>query len=195
MSVSGNGTIRSVTVYCSSSRTVPRVYPQAAAEVGRAIASQGWTLVYGGNCVGCMGELANGARAAGGKVVGVTPQIMVDEGIGDDLCDELIVTPGMRERKAVLEQRGDAFVALPGGIGTFEELFEILVGRVLGCHDKPIVILNIAGYYDPLVAMLEHGIEQGFIRPKVREAYFVTDSVESGVEFLRTRSPGADVSR
>ena len=188
MSVSGNGTIRSVTVYCSSSRTVPRVYPQAAAEVGRAIASQGWTLVYGGNCVGCMGELANGARAAGGKVVGVTPQIMVDEGIGDDLCDELIVTPGMRERKAVLEQRGDAFVALPGGIGTFEELFEILVGRVLGCHDKPIVILNIAGYYDPLVAMMEHGSEHGFIRPNVREAYFVADSVELAVEFLRSRS-------
>jgi uncharacterized protein (TIGR00730 family) len=187
--------IRSVTVYCSSSRTVPRDYPVAAAELGRAIASHGWSLVYGGNCVGCMGELANGARAAGGRVIGVTPQIMVDEGIGDELCDELIVTPGMRERKALLEQRGDAFVALPGGIGTFEELFEILVGRVLGCHDKPIVILNVTGYYDPLVAMMEHGIEHGFIRPKVREAYFVADSVETAVEFLRSRSQGADLSR
>jgi uncharacterized protein (TIGR00730 family) len=185
----------SVTVYCSSSRTVPRDYPIAAANLGRAIATQGWTLIYGGNCVGCMGELANGARSAGGKVVGITPQLMVDEGIGDEKCDELIVTPTMRERKALLEQRGDAFVALPGGIGTFEELFEILVGRALGYHDKPVVILNVAGYYDPLVSMLEHGFEHGFIRAKVREAYFVADSVENAVEFLRSRSNQTDFSR
>ena len=110
----------------------------------------------------------------------------MDEGIGDDLCDELVVTPDMRQRKALLEQRGDAFVALPGGLGTFEELFEILVGRILGYHDKPIVILNVAGYYDPLVAMLEHGIENHFIKAKAREAYFVATSVGEAVEFLRT---------
>ena len=93
----------------------------AAAELGRGIASRNWTLIYGGNCVGCMGELAHSARAAGGRVVGITPQSMVDEGIGDQLCDELIVTPGMRERKALMEHRGDAFIALPGGLGTLEE--------------------------------------------------------------------------
>src|SRR4029079_3133274 len=120
-------TIRSVTVYCSSSTKVPDVYPREAAELGRAIARQGWTLVYGGNCVGCMGSLANGAREAGGKVLGIKPQLMVDEGIGDKLCDELIVTDNMRERKALLEQRGDALIALPGGLGTLEELFEVLV--------------------------------------------------------------------
>ena len=173
-----------VTVYCSSSTSVPDVYPAAASQLGRAIAERGWTLIYGGNCVGCMGALANGARASKGKVIGVTPQVMVDEGIGDDLCDELIVTPDIRQRKAMLEQRGDAFIALPGGIGTLEELFEILVGRVLGSHGKPIVILNIAGYYDPLVAMLEHGIEHHFIRPKVRDAYFVAESVPQAVQFL-----------
>jgi uncharacterized protein (TIGR00730 family) len=181
--------MRSVTVYCSSSNAVPQVYTLAAAELGRAIASSGWTLIYGGNCVGCMGALANGARSAGGKVIGITPQLMIDEGIGDELCDELVVTPNMRERKALLEQRGDAFIALPGGIGTFEELFEILVGRMLGYHAKPIVILNVAGYYDPLVAMLEHGIEHHFIRPKARDAYFIADSVEQAVHFLANWHP------
>ncbi len=184
--------VQAVTVYCSSSNYVPPEYPLAAAELGRAIAAQGWALVYGGNCVGCMGALANAVREGGGKVVGVTPQSMFDEGIGDAACDELIVTADMRQRKALLEQRGDAFIALPGGIGTFEELFEILVGRALGCHDKPIVVLNVTGYYDPFVAMIEHGIEQQFIRPKVRDAYFVATTVEQAVEFLR--SHGANVT-
>jgi uncharacterized protein (TIGR00730 family) len=180
--------IQSVTVYCSSSTQVPDVYPREAAELGRAIARQGWTLVYGGNCIGCMGALADGAREAGGKVLGITPQIMVDDGIGDDKCDELIVTPDMRARKALLEQRGDAFIALPGGIGTFEEFFEILVGRFLNTHQKPVVLLNIAGYYDPLVAMIEHGIEHRFIRSRVREAYFLATTVDEAIQHLRTHA-------
>jgi uncharacterized protein (TIGR00730 family) len=179
--------IRSVTVYCSSSSHVPDVYPRAAAELGRAIAREKWTLVYGGNCVGCMGALANGARDAGGKVLGISPQLMVDGGIGDDKCDEYIVTPDMRARKALLEQRGDAFITLPGGIGTFEEFFEILVGRVLGMHHKPVVLLDVAGYYDPLVAMFDHGIEHRFIKPKVREAYFLATTVDEAIQHLRTR--------
>jgi uncharacterized protein (TIGR00730 family) len=181
-------TIRSVTVYCSSSNRVPGVYPRAAAELGRAMAREGWLLVYGGNCVGCMGALANGAREAGGKVLGITPQVMVDDGIGDDACDELIVTPDMRARKALLEQRGDAFVALPGGIGTFEEFFEILVGRFLNLHQKPVVLLNLAGYYDPLVAMIEHGIEHHFIKPRVREAYFLARTVDEAIQHLRNHA-------
>src|SRR4051812_9237283 len=128
-----------------------------------------------------MASVADAARAAGGKVIGITPQLMLDHGIGDDLCDELVVTPGMRERKALLEQRGDAFVALPGGLGTFEELFEILVGRMLGYHAKPIVLLDVAGDYDPLIAMIEHGIEHRFIRPNAREAYLVARSVDEAI--------------
>lgn len=181
--------IRAVTVYCSSSKSVPRVYFDAAAELGRAIAMQGWTLVYGGNAVGCMGALADAARAAGGRVVGVTPQLLVDHGIADRQCDELIVTATMRERKAQLEQRGDAFVALPGGLGTFEEVFEILVGRTLGYHQKPVVLLNVAGYYAPLLAMIEHGIEYRFIRPVAREAYVVAASVEEAIRCLRSIDP------
>jgi len=131
-----------------------------------------------------MAAVADAAREAGGKVVGVTPQLMLDHGLGDDHCDELLVTPGMRERKALLEQRGDAFIALPGGLGTLEELFEILVGRLLGYHDKPIVLLNVAGYYDALLAAIEHGIRQGFIRPRARQAYFVAPDVPPAIAFL-----------
>lgn len=181
--------IRAITVYCSSAKSVPPVYFHAAAELGRAIAGEGWTLVYGGNAVGCMGALADGARAAGGRVVGVTPQLLVNHGIADDACHELIVTATMRERKALLEQRGDAFVALPGGLGTFEEVFEILVGRTLGYHQKPIVLLNVAGYYAPLLAMIEHGIEHRFIRPIAREAYVVAGSVEEAIRSLRKIDP------
>jgi uncharacterized protein (TIGR00730 family) len=116
--------------------------------------------------------------------------MMVEQGIGDDACDEMCVTETMRERKALLEERGDAFVALPGGLGTFEEVFEILVGRLLKYHDKPIVLLNIAGYYDPLLVMIEHGVEQRFIKPGARNAYFVARNVAEAIAHLR--STGAD---
>ena len=182
--------IRAVTVYCSSSKSVPAVYFEAAAELGGAIAARGWAVVYGGNAVGCMGALADAARAAGGRVVGITPQLLVDHGIADEQCDELIVTATMRERKALLEQRGDAFVALPGGLGTFEEVFEVLVGRTLGYHEKPVVLLNVAGYYGPLLAMIEHGIEHRFIRPVARDAYVVAGSVAEAIGFLESHGRG-----
>jgi hypothetical protein len=178
-------TIHSVTVYCSSSRHVAALYLAAADALGRGIACAGWALVYGGNHLGCMAALADGARAAGGRVVGITPQLLMDKGLGDKKCDELIVTPDIRQRKALMEERGDAFVALPGGIGTLEEIFEILVGRYLGCHSKPIVLLNIAGFYEPLLRLLEHGLEQKFIREPIREMLYVADRVESALDYLR----------
>src|SRR3954463_8728585 len=185
-------TIRAVTVYCSSSHSVAAAYFNAARELGHEIARAGWALVYGGNNLGLMDAVACACRSAGGKVIGITPQRMVDEGIADSACAELIVTTDMRERKALLEARGDALVALPGGIGTFEEFFEVLVGRMLGYHAKPIVVLNIAGYYDPLILMIDHGIEQGFIKPKAREAFYVTTSVRDAMEYLKRHPPGAN---
>jgi hypothetical protein len=177
-------TIRAVTVYCSSSRHVPAVYFENAAALGAAIAHAKWDLVYGGNLIGCMGALADAARATGGRVIGITPELLVREGIADNACSELVVTQTMRQRKALLEERGDAFIALPGGLGTFEEVFEILVARLLGYHQKPIVLLNVADYYAPLLAMIEHGIEQRFIKPTARAAYFVARSVPEAIEFL-----------
>jgi uncharacterized protein (TIGR00730 family) len=176
--------MRAVTVYCSSGSHVPPAYFTAAAELGRAIAAQRWTLVYGGNSVGCMGALADAAREGGGMVIGVTPQVLVDKGIADEQCHELVITQDMRQRKAIMEERGDAFIALPGGLGTFEEIFEIIVGRVLGTHAKPIVLLNIAGYYDPLLAMIDHGVEQRFIKGTARDLYRVFAAVGPAIDYL-----------
>jgi uncharacterized protein (TIGR00730 family) len=181
--------VKSLTVYCSSSRAVPRHYFDAAEACGRAIAHNNWTLIYGGNSVGLMQALADTARAAGGKVVGVTPKLMVDKGIHDSLADELVVTNTMRDRKALMEERGDAFLTLPGGLGTFEEIFEIIVGKQLGYHNKAIVLLNVARYFDPLLHMIEHGIAQSFIKPKVRELYFVASSVDEAIAHFKSYQP------
>ncbi len=177
--------IQSVTVYCSSSRTAAPVYLAAARELGELIARAGWTLVYGGNNLGSMGVLANAARNAGGKVIGVTPRSLVDDGSADEKCDELLITTGMRERKALLEERGDAFIALPGGLGTLEELFEILVGKFLGYHTKPVVLLNIENFYAPLLAMIEHAIELQFMKPRVRKLFHVAHTPAEAIDFLQ----------
>ena len=183
--------IHAVTVYCSSSIGVPRVYVDAAAELGASIAGQQWTLVYGGNFIGLMAAISQAARDRGGKVVGITPKLLVNKGYADPHCDELIVTNGMRDRKAMLEERGDAFIALPGGLGTLEEVFEIIVGKQLDYHDKPIVLLNIADYYRPLLQMIEHGIELHFIKPKARELYFVAATVAQAMDYLQQYTPPA----
>lgn len=191
--VRGMGAIRAVTVYCSSSDAVDPVYFDAARAVGRGVAGSGWTLVYGGNFVGLMGAVAQAARDAGGRVVGVTPRLLHDRGLTDTACDELVVTEGMRERKALLERRADAFVVLPGGTGTFEELFEVYVGRQLGYHAKPVVVVDVDGYYRPLLAMLDHGVEQRFIKRDVRDLLHVAGSAEEAVEYLRQWRPTGPV--
>lgn len=177
--------IHAVTVYCASSRHVDRIYFDTAEALGKQLAENGWKLVYGGNDLGPMGALAHGARRAGGKVIGVTPRLLVDRGVADQQCDELIITDTMRERKATMEERADAFIALPGGLGTLEEIFEIIVGKVLGFHVKPIVVLNAAGFYDPLLAMLDHGVSERFIKASSRDLYFVASDVETAVGHLR----------
>ena len=176
--------ISAVTVYCSSSKTIAPVYFDAAEHLGRALARRNWKLVYGGNNVGLMGRLADAVRAANGKVIGITPRLLLDKGLADEKCDELIVTDSMRQRKQLLEERGDAFITLPGGIGTFEEIFEVLVARSLGYHNKPIVVLNVNGYYDPLLRMIQHGVNECFIRDGVDRLWFVTDNVDAALEHI-----------
>ncbi len=120
-----------------------------------------------------MGEIARATRANGGKVVGIITRRLMELEIADMHCDELVVVDTMRERKQLLERRGDGFLMLPGGLGTYEEFFEILVGRQLGEHAKPIGVVNSHGYYNPLIAMMEHGIEHRFIKPAVKELFFI----------------------
>jgi uncharacterized protein (TIGR00730 family) len=176
--------VESVTVYCASSEALEPAFRIAAQTTGRTLAARGLGLVYGGGSVGLMGETARAARAGGGRVTGVITRKLLDLEQGWDGCDEMIVVDSMRERKKILEERGDAFLVLPGGLGTYEEFFEILVGRVLDVHRKPIAIVNDGGYYDPLVALVEHGIEHRFIRPAVRSLLIVEPEPIRAIERL-----------
>jgi uncharacterized protein (TIGR00730 family) len=136
-------------VYCASGPTHPGLLALAA-QLGESIAERGWTLVSGGGNVSAMGALAAGARANGGRTIGVIPKGLVLREMADTDADELVVTDTMRERKQIMEERSDAFIALPGGIGTLEELFETWTAGYLGMHDKPVVLLDPAGHYDGL---------------------------------------------
>jgi cytokinin riboside 5'-monophosphate phosphoribohydrolase len=181
--------IHNVTVYCSSSKSLSPRYYDAGASLGRAIAREHWNLIYGGNAIGLMKTVADAARSGGGKVIGITPQIFVDEGCHDQLCEELVITQTMRERKSLLEERGDAFIALPGGIGTMEELLEIIAGKALKYHNKPIVLLNIDGYWNPLLGMFSDAVEHGFAKSKHLSLYHVAPNVEDAIEHLLNHTP------
>ena len=153
----------SICVYCGSRPGENPLFAEAAASVGRWIGERGGQLVYGGGSGGLMGIVANAARLAGARVVGVIPQALVDKENANHACDELHIVQTMHERKAMMAERSDAFLALPGGIGTFEELFEVWTWRQLGYHDKPIGILNVAGYYDGLLDFLQTSVSSGFM--------------------------------
>jgi len=153
----------SICVYCGSRPGAHADYAAVAQAVGQWIGQQRGQLVYGGGRTGLMGLVAEATRTAGGRVVGVIPKALVDKELANPLCDELHVVDTMHERKAMMAQRSDAFLALPGGIGTFEELFEIWTWRQLGYHDKPVGLLNVAGYYDTLLEFLARSVREGFM--------------------------------
>ena len=153
----------SICVYCGSRPGENPAFAQAAQEVGRWIGEHSGQLVYGGGRSGLMGTVAEATRLAGGRVVGVIPQALVDKELADHACDELHIVQNMHERKAMMAERSDAFLALPGGIGTLEELFEVWTWRQLGYHDKPLGLLNVAGYYDGLLGFLQTSVASGFM--------------------------------
>lgn len=178
-----------VCVYCSSSDHIDPLYFDHAEEVGRRMAEAGHTLVFGGGKVGLMGRVARAVHAHDGKVVGVIPESMTDVEIAYRDADELIVTQTMRERKQIMEDRADAFITLPGGFGTLEELSEMIVGRLLGFHDKPLVLLNSHGFYDPLLTLFDHFIEHRFAKPKHLRTYAVVDSPAAAIDALASPEP------
>lgn len=153
----------SVCVYCGSRPGDNPAYTQVAQAVGQWIGDHQGQLVYGGGRSGLMGTVAEATRLAGGRVVGVIPQALVDKELANRQCDELHIVQTMHERKAMMAERSNAFVALPGGIGTFEELFEVWTWRQLGYHDKPLGLLNVAGYYDGLLGFLQTSVASGFM--------------------------------
>ncbi|WP_203990681.1 LOG family protein [Sphaerisporangium rufum] len=173
-----------ICVFCASSLKIDKKYLDLAAEVGTELARRGHTLVSGGAMVSCMGAVARAARAAGGRTVGVMPRVLVDLEIADEESDELIITSDMRERKGVMDTRSDGFLVLPGGIGTLEELFEIWTSRVIGMHDKPLVILDPWGLYAPLRLQVGQMYEAGFTRPDVFDAIAWTTTVPDALDHL-----------
>ncbi|MCU1453014.1 MAG: hypothetical protein JWN46_1160 [Acidimicrobiales bacterium] len=164
----GAGSLTRLCVFCGSNRGRNPAYADAARELGKELVGRGIGLVYGGGRVGLMGQLADAVLAAGGEVFGVIPQHLQDLEVGHTGLTELHVVASMHERKGLMADLSDGFVALPGGVGTFEELFEVLTWTQLAIHDKPVGLLDALGYYDPLLAFLDHAVTQGFLRPEHR---------------------------
>ncbi len=172
--------IQSVAVYCGASLGNSPAYADCAIHVGKSLAAQGIQVVYGGGRAGLMGQLADAALAAGGRVVGIIPDRLVSKEAAHKGLSELVVVPDMHVRKAMMMDKADAFITLPGGLGTFEELFEVWTWLQLGYHRKPVGILNVAGYYDPLLAMMQHTINAGFVRAE-NSAQLLVDTTLEGL--------------
>ena len=181
-----------ICVYGASSNEIHQEYLQAGEVLGAAMAARGHGLVFGGGLKGLMGAVARGMTSGKGTILGVAPSFFDVEGVLYPHCTEFIFTETMRERKAIMEDRADAFVMTPGGIGTFEEFFEILTLRQLGRHCKPIAVLNTRDYYGPLRQMLEQAIEQGFMRPECRGLCAFFEEPEQLLDYLES-DPGTVV--
>lgn len=192
--------IQSVCLFCGSNRGARPEYAEAARAFGDTIARQGLTLVYGAGNVGLMGIAADAALAAGGRVVGVIPEFLKAKEVAHLGLSELHVTQTMHERKALMAEKSDAFVALPGGFGTCDELFEILTWAQLSVHDKPVGLLDTAGFYQPLLAMARHMVAEGFAPARNLELFSVSGEIDILLSQMRAyrAAPGSkwlDLSR
>mgnify|MGYP006423154181 CR=1 FL=1 len=176
--------MRAICVFCASSQSVAEVFKDTARELGRELGKKGIDLVYGGASVGLMGCVARGVHEEKGRVVGVLPKFFKTKDIEYSEADELIVTQDMRERKAVMDERSDAFIVLPGGIGTLEEAMEILSMRQLRLTDKPLVFVNTQGFYDGLRATFEEMVSLKFAKPEILEMYAMVPDPLGAMEYL-----------
>jgi uncharacterized protein (TIGR00730 family) len=181
--------IRRICVYCGANAGARPAYAAAARRLGRLLGARGLGLVYGGGNVGLMGVLADAALAAGAEVLGVIPRALVARELGHQGITELRVVETMHERKAVMAELADAFVALPGGLGTLDELFEVMTWAQLGLHGKPIGLLEVEGFFAPLVAYLDRAVAEGFIRTEHRAALTVATEPEALLEQFATHRP------
>jgi len=177
-------------VYCGSAGAVDPRYRQAARELGEALAAAGIELVFGGGRIGLMGIAADAVLAGGGRVVGIIPERLRDAELAHRGVDELVITASMHDRKRVMAERADGFAVLPGGIGTLDEMFEILTWRQLGLHDKPIFLVDIAGYWQPLCALLDHIVAQHFAASLVPRLLCVVPDIAALMQALGTIPTG-----
>ncbi|MFY9510866.1 MAG: TIGR00730 family Rossman fold protein [Rubrivivax sp.] len=180
-----------VCVYCGSRHGAQPAYTEAARALGTAIGERGWQLVYGGGKVGLMGEVADAVLAAGGRVIGVIPESLMRREVGHPGLSELHVVPTMHKRKQLMAEHADAFVALPGGIGTLEELYEVWTWRQLGYHDSPIGLLNTAGFYDGLLQFMRHTVDEGFLSAEQHAALHVGSTPLALLDDLATAAGAA----
>ncbi len=187
--MAGVPALRSVCVFCGSNPGADPAYAAAASTVGATLATRGIRVVLGGGRVGLMGALADATLAAGGEIVGVIPHQLVALEIGHIGVEDLRVVESMHERKALMADLADAFIALPGGIGTFEELFEVYTWAQLGLHRKPLGLLDVAGYYAPLAAFLDHAVTQRFVRAETRALLAHDDDLGALLERLERAEP------
>lgn len=178
-------TVKSVCVYCGSRSGAMPAYAAAARDFGRLLAGEGWRLVYGAGDVGLMGEVARAAQQAGGQTFGVIPVHLLRREVGKTDLTTFVVTETMHERKKVMIMNADAVVVLPGGPGSLDELFEALTWRQLGLHDKPILVLNVEGYWDPLRSLIERSVDQGFADASLAGYLAWVDTPEAAMAALR----------
>ena len=181
--------MRYACVFGASCSLVDRIYLDAAREAGALLAQHGIGMVFGGGNTGLMGAAARGVKSQGGRVIGVIPELLNQPGIAFPQCDELIITPDMHSRKALMEKRSFAFLALPGGFGTLEELLEVITLNQLGYLRAPVAILNTNGYYDQLLGQLETCIRQDFTAPACRAIYWAAPSPQAAVAWLLSAQP------
>lgn len=184
--------MKSLCVFCGSSFGHREFFREMAAELGRRLGKNGIRLIYGGGNVGLMGVVANAALAHGGEVTGVIPQFLKDWEVAHLDVTELIVTQTMHERKAIMAERADGFVALPGGFGTLDELFEILTWKQLRLHAKPIVLLNVGGFFDPLIAMVDTMVAEGYVSAQSRQLLQVAATLDEVFSLIVHRPVGAE---
>ncbi|MBP6902128.1 MAG: TIGR00730 family Rossman fold protein [Burkholderiaceae bacterium] len=182
----------SVCVYCGSRLGAQPVYRELARALGTAIGRRGWQLVYGGGRAGLMGEVADAVLSAGGRVVGVIPETLMKMEVGHHGLHELHVVQTMHQRKQMMAERADAFIAMPGGIGTFEELFEVWTWRHLAYHDRPMALLDAAGYWQPMLDFLRHAVAQGFMDQGQMAMLLVDSEVERLLDALVARRGDPD---
>lgn len=171
----------SVCVFCGSRFGSDPAYREEATALGSVLAREGWRLVYGAGDVGLMGVVANAAQAAGGETLGVIPQHLLDREVGKRDLTQFVVTENMHERKKVMYMNSNAIVVLPGGAGSLDEFFEVLTWAQLGLHRKPILLLNTAGYWDPLIGLLDHVVAQGFADESLKALVRTVDTVPDAV--------------
>ncbi len=180
---------QTICVYCSSSNYLPEKFYELSRQLGQKIGKDGYNMVYGGTMVGMMGVIANNALENGAEVIGVIPERIASFGLKHPSLAKVIVTKDMRERKATMEKYADIFVSAPGGFGTFEEIFEILVAKQLGYHNKPVIFLNFDNYYENMFKMFDTLYENNFAKEEMKSLYFIANSLDEMFDYIKSYVP------